>query len=325
MATTAPTPSRTGAATTPPTGTTNYILPTTGPGPAAGGNQTIFHLPTGTVPFNSNGGGGGPNDPNFPRPSGPTTTDNSSKIGMIVGITVAGVAVLAMVGLLFQRYQAHSRTNTLNSHQTRSRPSKKNQTGAAGSPHNNNQHLSDEERGGDRAKLAKSFTIRKPPSVYVDDDQDLDQTGHPRYKSDSDARNHPYYGDRRTPGLIEYELTDTSGQKYGPSSIADRKRYVEQQQRKVMDEYEMFNPHRDQSPPPSPYPPSSSYQSTAAPSYVSAAAPPPPGNSGAPLSPTMAPSMTPSMGGRSPRIHHPAQSQMSFGRSLQSAQDDYKY
>ncbi|KAF9298680.1 hypothetical protein BGZ74_009279 [Mortierella antarctica] len=295
------TPSATSTAKPAPTQpTVDYIIPG---GTAATGNETIYNLPTGTNPFPYPGGlpqgAGGPNDPNYTRPTDGSTTDNSGNIGMIVGITVAGVAVLAMVGLLVQRFRSSSRTNTLNSHQTRSRP-KHNQTGVA--DRGNNMNMNDEERGGDRAKLAKSFTIRKPPSVYVDDDHELDQTGHPRYKSDSDARNHPYYGDR-SPGVIEYELSDTSGQKYGPSSVAERKRYVEQQQRKVMDEYEMFNPHRDQ-PPPSPYPASQG----SAPSYMTAA----------PLSPTM----TPSMGGRSPRMNHPSQAHSPFGMPLQ---DDYKY
>ncbi|KAF9391589.1 hypothetical protein CPB97_006093 [Podila verticillata] len=295
---TSPTPAKTTAAQQQPT---NFIIPGSS---TATGNETIFNLPSGTNPYTYPGGlpqgTGGPNDANYTRPSNGGTADNSGNIGMIVGITVAGVAVLAMVGLLLQRYRSTSRTNTLNSHQTRSRP-KHSQTGAANHHGVNNMNMSDEERGGDRAQLAKSFTIRKPPSVYVDDDQDLDQTGHPRYKSDSDARNHPYYGDR-SPGLIEYELSDTSGQKYGPSSVAERKRYVEQQQRKVMDEYEMFNPHRDQAA--SPYPASQS----SAPSYMT----------NAPLSPTMAPSM----GGRSPRVQNPSQVHSPFGRPLQ---DDYKY
>jgi hypothetical protein len=172
-----------------------------------------------------------------------------------------------------------------------------------------------EEERGDKSKLAKSFTIRKPPSVYVDDDLDLDQTGHPRYKSASDAQNHPYYGDHRSPGLVEYELSDTSGQKYGPSSVAERKRYVEQQQRKVMDEYEMFNPHRDH-PPQSPYPASL----TSAPSYTSRPLSPPV-HHGA-TSPTLM--MTPSMGGRSPRVQHPTH--QPFGRGLDQQMDnDYKY
>ncbi|KAF9406795.1 hypothetical protein BGZ94_002952 [Podila epigama] len=299
-----------------PTPTKNYILPD-GAGNVPVGTETIFNLPTNTAPFTYPSGlpqgNGGPNDPNYAR--NPTTgpTDNSDNIGMIVGITAAGVAVVAIFGLLFQRYRAQARTNTLNSHQTRSR-TKHSQSAHHHQQQNGNHPSSgsgDEERG-DRAKLAKSFTIRKPPSVYVEDDQDLDQTGHPRFKSDSDARNHPYYGDR-TPGLIEYELSDTSGQKYGPSSVAERKRYVEQQQRKVMDEYEMYNPHRDQ-PPPSPYPPSIHTQQTSAPSYMSAA----------PLSPPITPSLTPSMGGRSPRVHHPT-AHSPFGRPMHQDQDDYKY
>ncbi|KAG9325680.1 hypothetical protein KVV02_001164 [Mortierella alpina] len=283
-----------------------------------GGSGAIYNLPTGTAPFGypamPSGAGGGPNDPNFNQ--GHSTaggTGSQTNLGLIVGVTVAGVAVLAMAGLMMQRYRARSRTNTINSHQNRSR-NKNNQTanvssggaGAAGS--------GGEEDRGDRAKLARSFTIRQPPNVYIEDDQDLDQTGHPRYKSASDALNHPYYGDHhRTPGLVEYELSDTSGQKYGPSSVAERKRYVEQQQRKVMDEYEMFNPHMD-APPTSPYPPS---QLTSAPSYTSAATP-------GPLSPTM----TPSMGGRSPRVnhHHPSQSPSPFGRPRhQHDSNDYQY
>ncbi|KAG0208747.1 hypothetical protein BGX28_000368 [Mortierella sp. GBA30] len=289
------------------------------------GTGAIYNLPTGTQPFAypalPSGGAGGPNDPNFNQ--GQNTagggSGSSSNLGLIVGVTVAGVVVIAMAGLLLQRYRSRSRTNTLNSHQTRSRNKNNHQTPrdnsasaqAAGGYINGGE----EERGGDRAKLARSFTIRKPPSVYIEDDQDLDQTGHPRYKSASDAMNHPYYGDHRTPGLVEYELSDTSGQKYGPSSVAERKRYVEQQQRKVMDEYEMFNPHMD-APPTSPYPPS---HLTSAPSYTSAATVTP-----GPLSPTMAPSM----GGRSPRVqHHPSQSPSPspFGRSMHHDSNDYQY
>ncbi|KAF9951312.1 hypothetical protein BGZ72_007147 [Mortierella alpina] len=283
-----------------------------------GGSGAIYNLPTGTVPFGypamPSGAGGGPNDPNFNQ--GHSTaggTGSQSNLGLIVGVTVAGVAVLAMAGLMMQRYRARSRTNTINSHQTRSR-NKNNQTANASSSGAGAAGAGGDEDRGDRAKLARSFTIRQPPSVYIEDDQDLDQTGHPRYKSASDALNHPYYGDHhRTPGLVEYELSDTSGQKYGPSSVAERKRYVEQQQRKVMDEYEMFNPHMD-APPTSPYPPS---QLTSAPSYTSAATP-------GPLSPTMAPSM----GGRSPRVHHhhPSQSPSPFGRPMhQHDSNDYRY
>ncbi|KAF9561663.1 hypothetical protein BGW38_009001 [Lunasporangiospora selenospora] len=221
-----------------------------------------------------------------------------------------------MAGLFFQRYRARSRSNAINSHQSRSR-TRHNQTTAP--PHlpppGGAGHLSsgDEElQRGDKAKLAKSFTIRKPPSVYVDDDQDLDQTGHPRYNSDGDARHHPYYGHAGPGGLVEYELSDTRGQQYEPTSVAERKRYVEQQHRKVMEEYEMYNPHKDM-PPPSPYPPS---HGTAAPSYTS-------GGVGGATSPPLNSSVLPSMGGRSPRVNPPGHphSPSPFGRS----QDDYPY
>ncbi|KAF9148299.1 hypothetical protein BG015_009975 [Linnemannia schmuckeri] len=304
-----------------PSPTTQFNLPTGTAGNSGGADGSPqFNLPTGTGGFNYPAAptGTDPNSPNYlagqaNSAGGSTGSSDSSNVPIIVGITVAGVAVLAIVGLLVQRYKARSRTNTINSHQTRSRNKHNQAAGGAGGAAGGGNMSGGED--GDRAKLAKSFTIRKPPSVYVDDDQDLDQTGHPRYKSASDAQNHPYYGDHRTPGLVEYELSDTSGQKYGPSSVAERKRYVEQQQRKVMDEYEMFNPHRDL-PPQSPYPASLN----SAPSYTSRPLSPPV-HHGA-TSPT--PMMTPSMGGRSPRVNHPAH--QPFGRNLDQQMDnDYKY
>ncbi|KAF8950399.1 hypothetical protein BGZ46_004564 [Entomortierella lignicola] len=255
-------------------------------------STTVYNLPTGSATFTygSTPTNGGPNSPGFA--SGGNTSGNTNHLPTIIGVTVAGIIVIAIAGLLIQRVRTRSRATAINSHQNRNR-NKANQVSGVS--------VGTEEERDDRAKLAKSFTIRRPPSVYVEDDQDLDQTGHPRFKSASDATNHPYYGGR-SPGLVEYELSDTSGQKYGPASIAERKRYVEQQQRKVMDEYEMFNPHKD-APPASPYPPS---QLTSAPSYTSN-----------PRSPVM----TPSMGGRSPRVQQSAQSPTSF-----SFQDtDYKY
>ncbi|KAF9353886.1 hypothetical protein BGX26_008360 [Mortierella sp. AD094] len=290
--TTAAAPTTSAAAATTPT--PQFNLPTsqtnTGTGP-------VFNIPTGSVPFPSASlpaGASGPNSPNYNQGNGTGSTTSQGNLPLIIGVTVAGVVVVAVVGLLIQRFRTRSRSNAINQARNRNKPS---QTVAG------NASIGGDEERGDRAKLAKSFTIRRPPSVYVEDDQDLDQTGHPRYKSANDASNHPYYGER-SPGLVEYELSDTSGQKYGPASIAERKRYVEQQQRKVMDEYEMFNPHKDV-PPPSPYPPS---QITSAPSYTSN-----------PRSPTM----TPSMGGRSPRVQHPAQSISPFGLPMQDS--DYKY
>ncbi|KAG0287610.1 hypothetical protein BGZ96_008485 [Linnemannia gamsii] len=288
--------------------------------PNSGGSNANpqYNLPTGTGGFTypATPTGTDPNSPNYlaGQANGGSGSSASSNVPIIVGITVAGVAVLAIAGLLVQRYKSRSRTNTINSHQTRSRNNHHNQAGPASAnlQHGGGGNMSGgEEERGDKAKLAKSFTIRKPPSVYVDDDLDLDQTGHPRYKSASDAQNHPYYGDHRSPGVVEYELSDTSGQKYGPSSVAERKRYVEQQQRKVMDEYEMFNPHRDL-PPQSPYPTSLN----SAPSYTSRPLSPPI-HHGA-TSPT--PMMTPSMGGRSPRVQHPTH--QPFGQPMDN---DYKY
>ncbi|KAF9121066.1 hypothetical protein BGW39_010869 [Mortierella sp. 14UC] len=312
---TKPTPTSPAVVAPPPAATTIFILPTGGPASPAPNGDPQFILPTGTGGFNypNSPTGTDPNSPNYQQGQANGANGGSaspSNVPIIVGITVAGVAVLAIAGLLIQRYKARSRANTINSHQTRSR-TKQNQAGPGAG---GNMSGGEEERG-DRAKLAKSFTIRKPPSVYVDDDQDLDQTGHPRYKSASDAQNHPYYGDHRTPGLVEYELSDTSGQKYGPSSVAERKRYVEQQQRKVMDEYEMFNPHMDM-PPQSPYPASLN----SAPSYTSRPLSPPVHHQS--TSPT--PMMTPSMGGRSPRVHQATH--QPFGRNLDQQMDnDYKY
>ncbi|KAG0242013.1 hypothetical protein BGW41_004996 [Actinomortierella wolfii] len=282
--TNAPPPAPTVPASTAPAapsasfGFPNGVIVQTPNGNAAGNNtgNTIFNLPTGTQPFvypfptdTSNN----PNDPNFKHPTGEEPA--KSNTGLIAGVSVAAVVVLVVAGLLFQRYRRRSREAASTfSRQNRS-------ASAAGTaPH------SADERNGGKGGVSRSFTIRKPASVnYIEDDSELDQTGHPRYKTDGDAHNHPYYGDR-TPGLVEYELSDTSGQKYGPSSVAERKRYVEQQQRKVMEEYEMS--FQDYHPPSSPYP-----QSTAAPSYTS----------------HVSPVQTPTMGGRSPRVQNQQQHQ----------------
>ncbi|KAG0257268.1 hypothetical protein BG011_004060 [Mortierella polycephala] len=169
-----------------------------------------------------------PNDPNFEHPTGEGEGEgggSKSNGGMIAGVIIACLAVLGAGGFLFVRRRR--------AQQGGSRSVRHNQTAAAGG---STYALGEDE---DKTKLARSFTIRKPASVYIEDDQDLDQTHHPRYQSDTDAHNNPYYGDRtNNGGVIEYELTDTHGQKYEESTIAERKRYVEQQQRQFMDGFE---------------------------------------------------------------------------------------
>ncbi|KAF9160782.1 hypothetical protein DFQ26_005173 [Actinomortierella ambigua] len=285
------TPPSATAPSAPAGATPSYVLP---PGVVVvqpSGNNTVFILPTGTEPLafppeTSNN----PSDPNFKHSTGEQPSKNNT--GMIAGVCAAVLVVLVVGGLLFQRRRRANGAPPLFA-----RGGKKKKSSSAGAA----AHSIEDGKGGDGSGAAggvtRSFTIRKPASVnYVDDDNELDQTGHPRFKSDNDAQNHPYYGDR-TPGLVEYDLSDTSGQKYGPSSVAERKRYVEQQQRKVMEEYEMS--FQDYHPPSSPYPPStlapsSPYlQSTVAPSFSS--------------NTVGSPGQTPTMGGRSPRAQHQQQ------------------
>src|SRR6202000_3482961 len=116
-------------------------------------------LPTGTGGFvyPATPTGTDPNSPNYlaGQANGSSTGSSaSSNVPIIVGITVAGVAVLAIAGLLVQRYKTRSRTNTINSHQTRSRNNHHNQAGPASAnlPHGGGGNMSGgEEERGDRA------------------------------------------------------------------------------------------------------------------------------------------------------------------------------
>ncbi|KAF9948232.1 hypothetical protein BGZ72_009832 [Mortierella alpina] len=188
-----------------------------------------------------------PQDPNFKHPgvnpgdanggSGKKTTNN---LGMILGIVVGCLFIIILVALYFLRRRRQ-----------RNGPRRYEVGGGAGGKLGKNKtgdaHHKYEES--DKTKLARSFTIREPTDAYVRDDRDRDMehNHHARYKSDADARHNnsggsaPYYSDRRSSNggtIIEYELTDTSGQAYGPGSVAERKRYVEEQQRQFMDEYD---------------------------------------------------------------------------------------
>ncbi|KAF9316399.1 hypothetical protein BG003_002036 [Podila horticola] len=172
-----------------------------------------------------------------------------ANVGLIAGVSAAALIVLVVGGFLFRR---HRNGDSL---LPAGKSKRSNKTDVETGPlkrHHSTGGNGDSEGG----KLGRSFTIRKPPSVYVENDQDLDQTHYPHYANAQDARNNPYYGDRQygnNGGVIEYELSDTSGQKYGPSSVAERKKYVEQQQKEVLDKYDMFDRFDQQNAPSSPY------------------------------------------------------------------------
>ncbi|KAF9964715.1 hypothetical protein BGZ70_006048 [Mortierella alpina] len=191
-----------------------------------------------------------PQDPNFKHPgsnpgevNGADGKKPTNNLGMILGIVVGCLFIIVLAGLFILRRR-----------RSQNGPRRYSVGGGAGGKLGKNKtgdaHHKCEES--DKTKLARSFTIREPADAYVRDDRDLEQSHHGgRYKSDGDSRhgNHhssgsggaPYYGDRRSSNggtIIEYELTDTSGQAYGPGSVAERKRYVEEQQRQFMDEYD---------------------------------------------------------------------------------------
>ncbi|KAF9352948.1 Serine/threonine-protein phosphatase bsl1 [Mortierella sp. AD094] len=88
----------------------------------------------------------------------------------------------------------------------------------------------------EKAKQAKAFMIRRPPSVYAVNEDPESEIPHPHYKSQ-------YYGrddGRNSPSIAEYELREPGGRNTlsTVSSVAERRRYVEAQQRQFMDDYE---------------------------------------------------------------------------------------
>ncbi|KAG0037920.1 hypothetical protein BGZ82_001564 [Podila clonocystis] len=219
-----------------------------------------FTPPPATVitesPIKNTGPCSNPNNPECEHPKGDTSGAGASgakkaNVGLIAGVTVAALIVLVVGGFLFRRHRNGGSFLPLGS------TKRSNKTDIDAGPLK--RHHSTGGNGDGEGKLGRSFTIRKPPSVYVENDQDLDQTHYPRYGNAQDARNNPYYGDRQynnnnfNGGVIEYELSDTSGQKYGPSSVAERKKYVEQQQKEVLDKYDMFDRFDQQNTPSSPY------------------------------------------------------------------------
>ena len=193
-----------------------------------------------------------PGDPNFKHPSGDEDEGKKSNVGMIAGIAVGCVVILAIGGFLFHRRRRQQRGSSKKSMAA---------AGSAAAGHGG--------EGGEGAKLGRSFTIRKPADVYVTDDRELNGEQYPHYRSDQDVQTVPYYGDRKynpndnlqsSPRQYqqqqyqqqpyqEYELNDTSRSRYNGSKqsqinshdIAETQRMVEQEQRKMMKGYQQLS------------------------------------------------------------------------------------
>ncbi|KAF9282337.1 hypothetical protein BGZ88_011088 [Linnemannia elongata] len=183
-----------------------------------------------------------PNDPNFQHP-GNDPGEGSSKGGVIGGAVGGVAAVLLLVAgfIFYRRRQArrHSNGSLAAGPYSKHSASASGQIGGAG---RSSLNLGD----GDKSKLGRSFTIRQPAPAYVDNNsvQDLK---HARPYDDGGYNNNNHndrsaggYGGE--PAVIEYELTDTSGHRYEPGSVAERKRYVEEQQRQLMSGFESVYP-----------------------------------------------------------------------------------
>lgn len=161
----------------------------------------------------------------------------------MIGGAVGGIAavLLLVAGFIFYRKRQarrHSNGSVAAGPYSKHSASASGQIGGAG---RSSLNLGD----GDKSKLGRSFTIRQPAPAYVDDNsvQDLkharpyDDGG---YNSKYNDRSAGGYGGE--PAVIEYELTDTSGHRYEPGSVAERKRYVEEQQRQLMSGFESVYP-----------------------------------------------------------------------------------
>ncbi|KAF9927856.1 hypothetical protein FBU30_002819 [Linnemannia zychae] len=172
-----------------------------------------------------------PNDPNFRHPGGEEETKSGK--GGVIGGAIGGVAaIIILVGgfIFYRKRQARRHSNTV-----AAGPYSKHSASASGGLGRSSLHL---EEGGDKSKLGRSFTIRQPAPAYIDNGsvQDLNHYNDSKYNDRSAGG----YGDE--PRVIEYELTDTSGHRYEPGSIAERKRYVEEQQRQLMSGFESVYP-----------------------------------------------------------------------------------
>lgn len=173
-----------------------------------------------------------PNDPTSNNPvkgpngsgSGSGSGSSGPNIGLIAGLCAAGVLLLFLIIILILLIRRRNR---------RSRPIPTYHPTMMGKKDMASPPYEEE----DKAKQATAFMIRRPPSVYAVDDQDPDnEIPHPHYKSQ-------YYGDsasgRDSPSVAEYELHGGGRNTLSTvSSVAERRRYVEEQQRQFREGYE---------------------------------------------------------------------------------------
>ncbi|KAG0373896.1 hypothetical protein BGX24_011099 [Mortierella sp. AD032] len=187
-----------------------------------------------------------PNDPNFKHTTGDNGEGGGGEGGKggAIGGAIGGIAAVGLLvaGFIFYRKRQarrHSSAGVAVGPYSKHSASASGTIGGAG---RSSLHL---EEGGDKSKLGRSFTIRQPAAAYIDDNSVHDLKHMRPYDDNNDYNN---YNDRSAggygnePAVIEYELTDTSGHRYEPGSVAERKRYVEEQQRQLMNGFESVYP-----------------------------------------------------------------------------------
>ncbi|KAG0306391.1 hypothetical protein BGZ98_002467 [Dissophora globulifera] len=205
---------------------------------------------------NPSSSGNNPNAPNSSGSNGGSGSSSSSttlKVPVIAGIAAGGVVLLFLIILLIILIRRRRNRRGAVRHYPSDPVSKKKEMKMAGPT------FDDDEK----AKNARAFMIQRPPSVYIEDDRDAESDlPHPHYKSQ-------YYGDQPPShsgrdSVAEYELRPTAFSRNNlntlstVSSVAERRRFVEEQQRQYLEGHEnAYN-----SPPPfdpsSDYPPNSS-------------------------------------------------------------------
>ncbi|KAF9957529.1 hypothetical protein BGZ65_002004 [Modicella reniformis] len=172
-----------------------------------------------------------PNTPPPPPPGKEAGSGSSdANIPLIAGLVAAGVVLLFLILILILIIRRRNRRN---------RPIPTYHPNMMGKKDSSPPYEEEE----DKAKQAKAFMIRRPPSVYMVDDQDHPDMPQAPYKSQ-------YYGDsasgRDSPSVAEYELHNIGGGGSAAGrntlstvgSVDERRRYVEEQQRQFREGYE---------------------------------------------------------------------------------------